>query len=279
MPEPTGVRGVGEGARSPGDRVGGPAVERRAVIRRRMIGDAPALVAVVEIDRHKRRNALDVAHLEELHDAVVGAHLEGARTLVVTGLGSSVCAGADLGTGDGVYGDGFRDALYRTLSAITELPVPVVAAVNGPAIRAGTQLAIACDLRVAAHTARFAVPTARNGLAVDPWTIHRLAVLAGGATTRAMLLGCDTLDATDARTRGLADRLGDLDDALAWAHEIAGLAPLTLAYSKRAVDRLAGSAMEDPELATAFVACWDSDDLVEAQRARAEKRAPRFAGR
>ncbi len=76
---------------------------------------------------------------------------------------------------------------------LATLPIPVIAAVNGPAIGAGTQLAIACDLRVAGPTARFAVPTAKLGLAVDPWSVRRLASLAGGGSARAMLLGVDTL--------------------------------------------------------------------------------------
>lgn len=242
-------------------------------------------VALVEIDRHERRNALDVDHLDQLHGAVVAAGADGARAVVVAGRGTSFCAGADT-SGDpdapGVYGEGFRAALYRALDAITALPVPVVAAVHGPAIGAGTQLAIACDLRVAGPRARFAVPTARNGLAVDPWTVRRLAVLAGGGAARAMLLGVDTLDAATAHGRGLVDRLAGedatLDDALAWAGEIAELAPLSLAYAKLAADRLADLPVDDPELDKAFLACWDSDDVVEARRARAEGRAPRFTG-
>lgn len=250
-------------------------------------------VALIEIDRHERRNALDVDHLDQLHGAVVAAGgdgADGARAVVVAGRGTSFCAGADTSGdpdtpgADGVYGEGFRVALYRALGAITALPVPVVAAVHGPAIGAGTQLAIACDLRVAGPRARFAVPTARNGLAVDAWTVRRLAVLGGGGAARAMLLGVDTLDAATAHGRGLVDRLADddqatLDDALAWAAEIAELAPLSLAYSKLAADRLAEPPIDDPVLDKAFLACWDSDDVVEARRARAEGRAPRFRGR
>jgi enoyl-CoA hydratase len=233
-------------------------------------------VAVLAIDRHERRNAVDAEHCELLRAAVRQATVDGARAIVVTGRGSSFCSGADLGT---VYGGGFRDALYGMLAAITRTPVPVIAAVNGPAIGAGTQLAIACDLRVAADPARFAVPTARNGLAVDPWTVRRLALLAGGGTARALLIGCDTLDADQAYGRGLADRRGEFAAAMAWAEEIATLAPLTLAYSKLALDRLLEPPTDDPDVAAAFAACWSSTDLEEANRARLEKRPPRFTGR
>jgi enoyl-CoA hydratase len=255
------------------------------MINTRLVGEAGE-VGVVEIDRPERRNALDVDHCRALADAVEKVVAGGARVLVLTGAGTSFCAGADLG---GVYGDTFRDAINRTLTTIVGVQVPVVAAVNGPAIGAGTQLAIACDLRVAVDGAVFGVPTARIGLAVDPWTISRLAAVAGGGTARALLLGGDTVTAEVAHARGLVDRIGDLDAALAWALEIATFAPLTLAYSKRAanaavamgtaVTAAAGSAASGDDLAAAYDAVWSSDDAAEGARARAERRPPRFQGR
>src|SRR3954451_10711756 len=123
-------------------------------------------VAIVSIDRHEQRNALDTHHCELLRDALGDVQAAGARAVVITGQGSSFCAGADFGE---VYGDGFRKALYEMLRRIITLPVPVLAAVNGPAIGAGAQLALAADLRMVAPSASFAIPTAKLGLAVDPW--------------------------------------------------------------------------------------------------------------
>ncbi len=231
-------------------------------------------VGLLELDRPDRRNALDVAQCRRLVDAVGSVLAEGVQAIVVTGAGSSFCSGADFGE---VYTAGFRDALHAALHAVTDAPVPVVAAVNGPAIGAGTQLAIACDLRVAAPTAVFGVPTARIGLAVDPWTVHRLAQVAGGATARALLLACEQIDAERAYGRGLVDRLGDRADAIALAAEMATLAPLTMRYNKLALDRT-DLAVDDPMLVTAFEACWTSADLVEGQRARTDRRAPVFTG-
>lgn len=232
-------------------------------------------VAVLTLARPERHNALTVALCHRIREAVEAAG--DARALVVTGSGRSFCSGADL---DEVYGEDFRTALYAMLHAVAEAPVPVVAAVNGAAIGAGTQLAIAADFRVVAPTARFAVPTARIGLAVDPWTIRRLALLAGNGAARRLLLACDQVDADAALACGLADRAGSCDDALAWAEEMAALAPLTVAYSKRVLN-------EEPELpepvakdlAAAFEACWASEDFAEGRRSRAEKRAPAFLGR
>lgn len=233
-------------------------------------------VAVLTLDRQERRNALNTEQCARISAAVRSVADDGARVIVLTGAGTSFCSGADFGE---VYGEGYRDALYGMLHDVAEVPVPVVAAVNGPAIGAGLQLAIACDLRVADPSASFALPTAKLGLSVDPWTIRRLALVAGEGAARTLLLACATVDAELAQARGLVDRLGGFDDALAWAKEIAGLAPLTLSYYKSALNHVGGSDLADPELLAAFEACWASEDLEEGKRARQEKRAPDFKGR
>jgi enoyl-CoA hydratase len=233
-------------------------------------------VATLTLNRQERRNALNTEQCGNISRAVQQAVADGARALVLTGAGSSFCSGADFGE---VYGEGYRDALYGMLHDVAEAPVPVIAAVNGPAIGAGLQLAIACDLRVADASAVFGLPTAKLGLAVDPWTIRRLALIAGEGAARTLLLACSTIDADLAQARGLVDRLGSLEDASTWAKEIAGLAPLTLSYYKQALNHVGGSDLADPELLAAFETCWESDDLEEGRRARQEKRAPDFQGR
>ena len=148
-------------------------------------------IVVLELQREERRNALNLELCQEIHAAVDDAVGGGARSIVVTGQGSVFCSGADLG---GVYGQEFLDALYGMLHHLTRVPVPIIAAVNGPAIGAGTQLAMACDLRVADETASFAVPTAKNGMAVDAWTIRTLAQLAGTGPARRLMLAAESLD-------------------------------------------------------------------------------------
>lgn len=228
-------------------------------------------IVVLELQREERRNALNLELCQEIHAAVDAAAADGARTIVVTGQGSVFCSGADLG---GVYGPEFLEALYGMLHHLTQVSVPIVAAVNGPAIGAGTQLAMACDLRVADETARFAVPTAKNGMAVDAWTIRTLAQLAGTGPARRLMLAAETLDRDEALACGLADRAGTLDDAIAWAHEIATLAPLSLAHNKLILN---GATDEDAEVS--FRAVWASEDVREAAAARDEKRPPVFKGR
>lgn len=228
-------------------------------------------VSLLTLQRPERRNAINLELAQALLAAAQSEVDAGARVLVVTGEGTSFCSGADL---TGVYGDAFLDALYGMLHGLTRLPVPVVAAVNGPAIGAGTQLALACDLRVADEKALFGVPTARNGMAVDAWTMRTLQTVAGGGLARRLMLAAETVDRDEAVRYGLVDRTGDLDAALAWAQEIATLAPLPLAHNKLVLN---GGGEE--EVARTFAACWESEDVQEAAAARAEKRAPIFRGR
>ena len=228
-------------------------------------------VVVIELQREDRRNALNLDQCTAIHRAADEAVNGGARVIVITGKGSAFCSGADLG---GVYGDEFLNALYGMLHHLTELPVPLIAAVNGPAIGAGTQLALACDLRVADVSAKFAVPTAKNGMAVDAWTIRTLAEVAGHGSARRLMLAAETFDRDQALAVGLADRAGSLEDALVWAAEIAKLAPLSLAHNK-----LVLNGGDDAAVADSFAACWASEDVREAAFARTEKRAPHFTGR
>lgn len=226
--------------------------------------------AVIEIRRHERRNALNLQLCQDLKQEVETVAAT-ARCIVITGQGTSFCAGADL---DGVYGSEFIDALYSMLHTVYSAPVPVIAAVNGPAIGAGTQLAIACDIRICDPTARFAVPTARNGMAVDPWTIRRLRDLVGAGTAARIMLMAGTLDADEALARGLAESIGTTDDVMEAVQEICGLAPLSLRYAKMVLTE----GGDEFTLKQEFDRVWDSADVREGAQARAERRRPRFTG-
>jgi len=234
------------------------------------------LVAVITIDRAERRNALDHEALEQLLEAHAGAGA--CRVLVLTGAGGHFCAGADL---SGVEDASFTDLLRTVLGTLRDDPRPILAACDGAALGAGTQLAVACDLRVATPEARFGIPAAKLGLAVDHWTVERLALLAGHGPARAMLLGAETYGGDEAHRLGLVQRLGDLDAALGWADEIAALAPLTIAAHKAALNTLempVGTG-DDPAVQAAVARAWSSEDLQEGIAAFRDRRRPSFRGR
>ncbi len=236
-------------------------------------------VAVLEMNRPERRNALNAELCTAVHSGLDAAVAAGARAIVLTGEGSSFCAGADLTI---LSGDDYLPILVGMLRAVVDAPVPVIAAINGPALGAGTQLAVACDIRVAAPTAIFGLPTAKLGATAEWWTIRRLAIVAGNSAARLMLLAGERLNREQAVACGLVDKVGDLTDALALASSVAELAPLSVRYSKRVLNETLESTLGqewDEWAESAVREAWLSEDFAEGKRAAAEKRRPSFHGR
>ena len=233
-------------------------------------------VRLLTIDRPERRNAVDLATISAIAEQVDAARAdEVLRVVVLTGAGGHFCSGADLA---GVEDTAFGDALGAALDALRSPELVTMAAVDGVALGAGAQLAISCDLRVATTDARFGVPAAKLGLAVDHETVRRLAQLAGDGTARAMLLAAEVIGGEAAHRMGFVQRLGGLDGALAWAAEIGALAPLTVAAHKLALERTPPRA-GDPEVDAARHRAWSSVDLQEGLAAFRERRSPDFHGR
>ena len=233
-------------------------------------------VTTIELQRPERRNALNSELADGLRTAVEQAVADDIRAIVLTGQGSVFCAGADL-TGDAFAAD-YPDRLIALNKAIDEAPMPVIGAINGPAIGAGLQLAMICDLRVVAPDAFFQFPTSKYGLALDNWSIRRLSSLVGYGRARSMLLTAEKLTADVALQTGMANRIGTLADAQKWAEEIAGLAPLALSHAKRVLNDDGAYEQPGPVHKELFDKAWGSEDVVEAQVARIQKRPPNFKG-
>jgi enoyl-CoA hydratase len=232
-------------------------------------------VLIVTLDRPDRRNAVDAPTLRALAEVQAGVADSGVRALVLTGAPPVFCAGADL---TGVEEGEFARLLGGVLCGFGALTIPTIAAIHGAALGAGTQLAVACDLRIADPAARFGIPAAKLGLAVDAWTVHRLAGEVGPAVARSMLLAAHEYTADRLHTMGAVHRLGDLDAAVAWAHELSQLAPLTIAAHKLALERIGAAPAGDELVDAARAAVWASADAAEGRRAFLEKRPPRFTG-
>ncbi|BDT84926.1 enoyl-CoA hydratase [Nocardia cyriacigeorgica] len=232
-------------------------------------------VVTIELQREQRRNALNIELVTQLRDAVLDA-AEQARVIVLTGRGPIFSAGADLG---GVYSEEFLDRLLEMLHTIESAPVPVISAINGAALGAGVQLALASDLRVLEPDSYIAIPAAKLGISVDRWTVRRLVSLIGGGPARTILLGAESVSAEDAYGFGFANRIGTLDDAQAWAKSIAELAPLSLRHLKLVLNDDGTRDPENAQQREALEAAWSSADAQEGRLARQEKRAAKFQGR
>src|SRR6202000_245680 len=233
-------------------------------------------VLTIELQRPERRNALNSELVEELREAIEKAAGEDVRVVVLTGQGTVFCAGADL-SGDAFAAD-YPDRLIELHKVMDATPIPIIGAINGPAIGAGLQLAMQCDLRVVAPDAFFQFPTSKYGLALDNWSIRRLSTLVGHGRARAMLLTAEKRSAETALQTGMANRLGTLADAQAWAAEITGLAPLAIQHAKRVLNDDGSIEEPSPEQKEPLHEAGGSQDVIEAQVARVEKRPPRFQG-
>jgi enoyl-CoA hydratase len=168
-------------------------------------------VTTIEMQRPDRRNALNTELVEGLRAAIEQAGAADIRAIVLTGQGTVFCAGADL-SGD-AFAEDYPDRLIALHKSIDEASMPVIGAINGPAIGAGLQLAMICDLRVVSPDAFFQFPTSKYGLALDNWSIRRLSSLAGYGRARSMLLTAEKLTADVALQTGMANRIGTLADA------------------------------------------------------------------
>jgi enoyl-CoA hydratase/carnithine racemase len=211
---------------------------------------------------------------------------------VIGGTGDrAFCSGGDLAqraeeTGGLSHGgtDTFRPAFDALLRDVVAFPAPVIAAVNGAALGAGMQLAVACDLRVVAPNATFGIPAGRLGVLLSAVNVERLVRLVGPAMARDVLLTARVLDVHEAAAVGLVQRIADaaVPAAEGLAEDIATLAPLSVAGHKTMLNRVDGSStLSDGELrvlAELELSAFASDDLQEGLAAFSEKRQARFRG-
>ena len=245
-------------------------------------------VGVITLDRPEARNALTMTTYAELEEAV---RTTSARCLIITGVDPAFCSGDDVkqvmaGAGDALAG-GLRRAprITPAADALVHTDVPVIAAVNGPAVGWGMELALMADLRVASDRARFGELFVKRGLCCDVAGLGRLASLVGRETASDLLFTGRVIDADEARRIGLVSRVVPhaelLGTARALATEIAANPPLAVRRLKQGL-RLA----LDPDWDA--LGAWVSESLAELFQtadhregvaAFLDKREPRFEGR
>jgi methylglutaconyl-CoA hydratase len=241
------------------------------------------------IDGEGRRNAISMAMLRELGEHLARASADRAlRCVIVTGAGDKAfCAGADLKERAAMSAEdvhAFHDGLRRALRGIEEAPQPFVAALNGAALGGGLELALACDLRIAADSAQLGLPEVSLGIIPGGGGTQRLARLVGVAHAKDLVLTGRRIGAAEALAMGLVTRTAPpqrlLADALALAETLARNAPVSLRQAKRAIDGGFHLPLEEA-LALEhrlYQDCLGTKDRLEALRAFAEKRPPVFTG-
>ncbi len=245
-------------------------------------------VRVLTLSHPERRNALTPALLDELAAVYGPGASPGVRAFVLRGAGGKAfCSGYDLDAlapaGEGELPD---DAIQRTLALLEAHPAPTVACVEGAAYGAGFELATACDVRVAAASARFCLPPARLGVIYAPEGLARLASLVGMGQARRLALTACVVDASEAKSIGLLELLvpeGQSPDAVAraLAESFAAGAPLAVSGMRQVFASLARGPLDDAERARLRAlrrAAFNSEDVREGRAAFLEKRQPVFKG-
>ena len=246
-------------------------------------------VLTVTLNRPDRLNAFNAALHAALADALAGAGADKSiRAVILTGAGRAFCAGQDLSDpamADGDVGAVLERHYNPLVRAIRALPLPVIAAINGVAAGAGLNVALGCDIVLAARSASFLEPFANLGLVPDAGGTYLLPRLIGGVRARAMAMLAEKVDAETAERWGLVYRIYDDDAlmpaALAMAQKLAALPTDGLALMKRTFDAAETNGLDaqlDAER-DAQSAAGRHPDYAEGVAAFLEKRRPNFRGR
>ena len=242
----------------------------------------------ITVDRPSARNAMTFAMYDRIAALCRDANADrSVRAIVLTGANDAFVAGTDIAQ----FADfttaaqalEYEHRMDAWLGAIEDVRVPTIAALRGPVVGGGLAMAAACDLRVAAPSARFGVPVARTlGNCFSAANLARLAALVGIGRVKELVLTAKLIDAAEARAIGLVSEVVATEDALVarvdeLAAQLASYAPLTLRATKEMLRRIRQRMLPD-ESADLVALCYTSADFREGVRAFIERRPPVWKG-
>ena len=216
-------------------------------------------IARLVLDRPQARNAIPLQGWTALAEMLAEIRRSDARMLILCGGGGAFCAGADLGDfpqlnrSETARSD-FRREMRGALDAIRAVEIPVIAWIEGPCYGAGVALAMACDLRVAAASASFAITPAKIGISYPQEDVHRLVELVGPGQAARLLFTARSIDSEEARRIGLIELLAD--DIAPVADSVLANASESLIQLKRSIRLAAEGARHDETMDRGF------DDLI-----------------
>ncbi len=237
-------------------------------------------IATITLNRPERRNAIDLAMVEEL-GAALGelAARDDVAALVLTGAGDKAfAAGADIAELlERTREDALRRINASLFARVEAMPQPTIAAIRGYALGGGCELALACDLRVAGESAKLGLPEVSLGIIPGAGGTYRLPRLVGLGKARELVFTGATLDARAAERIGLVNRVVPdaqvLDAALDLARTIAAQGPLAVRLAKVCLDAAARGAPESEIAVLAQAACFESEDKRRRMQAFLDRKA------
>jgi enoyl-CoA hydratase/carnithine racemase len=254
-----------------------------------LVVEREGAIVIWTIDRPQAKNALDHTTLNELVDAVADAGRDPTlRAAILTGAGHTFVSGGDLrelrDKNTPQDAERFSDLGFDLCRAMSELPVPIIGALAGPAIGGGAELALACDMRVADVRAKISFKQVRMGVTTAWGSVPRLVALVGAGTAARLLYASHEIGAAEAKLIGLVDEVTEnglaRTTALAWASDIAEASPRAVADMKRILRETTTTARDVRSLERQlFVDTWSGADHAEAVEAYFERRPARWHDR
>lgn len=246
-------------------------------------------IGYVTISRPQALNALNRKVLEELGNCFMSIlDDEAVRAVILTGEGRSFVAGADISAMAPLNeeeGKEFGEFGNKVMNLIENMPVPVIAAVNGFALGGGCELSMACDIRIASVKAKFGQPEVGLGITPGFGGTQRLPKLIGKGNAKLLILSADIIDANEAYRMGLVQKVVEPEELMPVCEELAkkfmAKAPIAIKLSKEAInegytlDMYDGAKLE----AEKFGACFATEDQKTGMKAFLEKTAPEFKNR
>jgi len=247
------------------------------------------VIATVTLFNPDKLNALNAAMWRRLRETMLALAADTElRCVILRGEGAAFAAGGDLeefrtARANADLALAYHEAVGEALAAIESCPHPTVAAILGPCVGGGLEIACACDLRIAGESARFGAPIMKLGFSMYPGELASLLRLAGPAVAKEILLEGRLLTATEAHAKGLLTRVladaGVEQEVLATARRIASGAPLVARWHKQWIARLLDSRPLTLEEKRASFDFLGTQDYAEGLAAFLEKRPPKFTGR
>ena len=246
-------------------------------------------IAVLTIDRQEKLNSLNPQVLEEIKEALLGLEDDPPRVMIVTGAGErAFVAGADIAAMNemsALEAKRFSELSQEAMRLLDRSLVPTIAAVNGVALGGGCEIALACDIRIAAENALFGFPEVTLGILPGMGGTQRLPRLVGPGVAKELIFSGRRIDAEQAHTFNLVNHVVPEGEALEAAKELAGEiaanGPVAVRHAKAAVNKA-----QDVDLASGleyeadqFALLFATEDAREGMGAFVEKREPEFKGR